>query len=347
MRSSRWHRSLKIWMQATEHASENCVQQQMENKKMKKYAFLYAGQGAQKVGMGLDFYNEFETYRKVADSFTFDFDHITLMHEGPMEVLTQTEYTQPCMSVFAAGVTELLKCNGIVPSMAAGLSLGEYGALYAAGVFENYNDYVMLTRFRGMQMAKAAEGRACAMSAVMSKDAELVAKACEAVKDQGYVTVANYNCPGQYVICGEETAVAAAEAWLKDAGIRRCVRLKVSGPFHTKYMQPAGEALKEYFKKLPMGQPNIPVALNYTGDFYKTGESIPELLVAQVQNSVRMEQALKRMLEEDVDLFIEIGPGTTLSGFLNKCAREMKKKIRVITIETTDDFKKLMAECEE
>lgn len=314
---------------------------------MKKYAFLYAGQGAQKVGMGLDFYNEYETYRSVVDDFSFGFDHRSLMHEGPMEMLTQTEYTQPCMSVFAAGVTELLKSNGIVPMMAAGLSLGEYGALYAAGVFENYQDYVKLTRFRGVEMAKAAEGKICAMSAVMSKDAALVAKACEAVSDQGYVTVANYNCPGQYVICGDEAAVAAAEVWLGEQGVRRCVRLKVSGPFHTKYMQPAGEALKAYFTTIPMYQPRIPVALNYTGDFYKESEDVASLLVAQVQNSVRMEQALKQMLAEDVDVFVEIGPGTTLSGFLNKCAREMKKKVKVVTIETTDDFRKLMAECEE
>ncbi len=314
---------------------------------MKKYAFLYAGQGTQKVGMGQDFYREYETYAAVADDFKFDFDHLKLMHEGPMEMLTQTEYTQPCMSVFAAGVTELLKENGIVPSMAAGLSLGEYGALYAAGVFKTCHDYVNLTRFRGIEMAKAAGKRECAMSAVMSKDAGLVEKACETVADSGYVTLVNYNCPGQYVICGDEAAVAAAEAWLKDQGIRRCVRLKVSGPFHTKYMQSAGEALKEAFSKIEMARPKIPVALNYTGDFCKEDDDIAALLVAQVQSSVRMEQALKQMLAQDMDLFIEIGPGGTISGFLNKCAREMKKKVKCITIETTQDFKKLMAECEE
>lgn len=310
-----------------------------------KYAFLYAGQGAQKVGMGKDFYEKYETYRKIADSFTFEFDHRELMHEGPLELLSQTEYTQPCMSIFAAGVTEVLKENGIIAEAALGLSLGEYGALYAAGVFD-YKSYVEITKFRGSQMAQAAKGKSCAMSAVLGLSAEAVEEIVNEIQNQqpelGYLTVANYNCPKQYVICGEEEAVAAAEIALKEKGAMRCIRLNVSGPFHTKYMAAAGEALREYFFKIDFAKAQIPVLLNYTGDYYKEGDDLKELLVAQVQNSVRLEASIKKLLEEDVDCFIEIGPGNTLTGFLKKCAREMKKKVKIVSIESVADLEKLL-----
>ena len=305
-----------------------------------KNIFLYAGQGAQKVGMGKDFYETYESYREIADSVSFTFDHKKLMHEGPMEELSKTEYTQPCMSVFAAGVTKVLKENGIEPDMTLGLSLGEYGALHAAGVFDA-KDYVNLTAFRGSVMAEAAEGMTCAMSAILAVDAETVKKVCENHCDKGYVTVANYNCPGQYVICGDENAVAAAEAELKEKGARRCVRLNVSGPFHTKFMQPAGEKLRTYLEKMNLDEPKIPVVLNYTGDFYDPKENLVEILECQVQNSVRLEESLKKVLEEEDARFIEIGPGNTLAGFLKKCAKEMKKNVTVHTIETIEDLEKL------
>lgn len=311
-----------------------------------KYIFLYAGQGAQKVGMGKDFYEKYETYRKIADGVSFEFDHRTLMHEGPLEELSKTEYTQPCMSVFAAGVTELLKEKGITPDAALGLSLGEYGALYAASVF-GAKEYIELTKFRGSVMAKAAEGMECAMSAILGADAQTVKETCEENLDKGYVTVANYNCPGQYVVCGDEAAVCAVEAALKEKGAKRCMRLNVSGPFHTKYMKPAGESLAGYLGEMELKEPQIPVVLNYTGDYYREGDDLKEMLVNQVQNSVRMEESIKRVLEEDADLYIEIGPGNTLAGFVRKCAKEMKKKVTVRSIETVEDFEKLLGECEE
>lgn len=322
----------------------------MSRKQKGLYTFLYAGQGAQKVGMGKDFYETYDTYRKIADQVSFPFDHLRLMHEGPMEELSNTEYTQPCMSVFAAGVTALLKENGIEPDMALGLSLGEYGALHAAGVLDA-KDYIMLTGYRGQKMAEAAKGKECAMSAVLGADADTVKRVCDSYMDQAtdgrFVTVANYNCPGQYVICGDETAVSAVEQELKAKGAKRCVRLNVSGPFHTKYMKPAGDALADYFKQMQFGQPAIPVVLNVTGDFLKPEEDLKERLVQQVQNSVRLEESLKRVLENSAEHFIEIGPGNTLAGFLKKCARELKKNITIYTIETAEDLEKLLARGEE
>lgn len=310
-----------------------------------KYVFLYAGQGAQTVGMGKDFYEKYESYRKVVDAVELSFDHKSLMHDGPIEELSKTEYTQPCMSAFAAGVTALLKENGIEPDAALGLSLGEYGALHAAGVFDAA-DYVKLTAYRGAQMAEAARGKDCAMSAVLGLLAEdveeTVAKVTKEQPELGYLTVANYNCPKQYVLCGDENAVAAAESQLKEKGAMKCVRLNVSGPFHTKYMAPAGQALEKYFADMTFAQPQIPVLLNYTGDFYKQGEDLKDLLVAQVQNSVRLEESLNKILEEDVECFIEIGPGNTLTGFLKKCARPLKKKVKVINISSVADLEKLI-----
>lgn len=308
-----------------------------------KNVFLYAGQGSQKVGMGKDFYEQFETYKNIVDSFSFEFDHKKMMFEGPLEELSKTEYTQPCMGIFAAGVTQVLKENNILPDAACGLSLGEYGALYAAGVF-SLEDYVNTLKFRGNAMMEAAKGQVCSMSAILGTDVELVKEACEANATNGYVIVVNYNCPGQYVICGDEGAVAATEEYLKAKGAKRCVRLNVSGPFHTVYMKPAGDELEKYFKTITISEPNIPVVLNYTGDFYDGKSSLSDLLVKQVQNSVHLEDSLRKLIDEGAERFIEVGPGSTLAGFLKKTAKAMGKDVVVNSIETVEDLNKLLAE---
>lgn len=290
-------------------------------------AFLYAGQGSQKVGMGKDLYEQYETFRTVMDSVALDFDMKTLMFEGPMEQLSQTRYTQPCMAVFAAGVTKILFENGIVPDYAAGLSLGEYSALYSAGVFDE-KTFIELVAFRGRVMEEAAKGIACKMSAVMGLDSSALEKICEEVRNHsdnagGYVTVSNYNCKGQYVICGDIDAVAQAEEMAKQAGAKRCIPLKVSGPFHTKYMKPAGNALREYFKKVSFSEMNYPVIFNTTADVLGADERIPELLEKQVQSSIYMEKTIERLKEKGVDTVIEIGPGKALSGFVKKTVEGM------------------------
>ena len=210
-----------------------------------KTVFLYAGQGSQRAGMGKDLYEAFPTYRAVIDSLELSFDVREMMHEGELAALSRTEYTQPCMSAFAAGVTAVLKEEGMMPDGACGLSLGEYGALHVAGVFDA-KTYVKITEFRGAQMARAAEGKVCSMSAVLGMEASAIEEACAQCENAGFVKLVNYNCPGQYVICGDEPAVAAAESLLKEKGAKRCVRLNVGGQFHTKYMGPAGCALRTF-----------------------------------------------------------------------------------------------------
>lgn len=297
-----------------------------------KLAFLYAGQGSQKVGMGKDFYETYPLYREFIDSLELDYDFKKLMHEGPIEELSLTEYTQGCMAAFAAGVTKLLFAAGIRPEAVCGLSLGEYGALHCAGVFDA-QEYVKLTAFRGSVMAKAAEGIDCAMSAIIGLPGEKIAELCT-----GSVTIANYNYPGQSVICGEASEVSEVEAKLKEAGARRCVRVNVSGPFHTKYMEPAGVALEQYLSKLELKEPEIPVAMNATGDFYESGQGIIQLLKKQVQSSVRFENDLRTLLEAGYDTFVEIGPGTTLTGFLKKTTQAMGIEVTHYSVETVEGF---------
>ena len=209
-----------------------------------KLAFLYAGQGSQHPGMGADLYQAYPEFRAVLDGARLDFDIKTVSFTDPDGVLNQTEYTQPCMVAFAAGMTAILAGKGIRPDYAAGLSLGEYSALAAAGVF-TATQAVELAAFRGRAMAQAAAGVPCGMTAVLGLDRDKLRAACEAAASEGVVEIANYNCPGQLVIGGHQAAVDEAARLAKEMGARRCMPLKVSGPFHTPLLKPAVDALAE------------------------------------------------------------------------------------------------------
>ena len=284
-----------------------------------KLGFLYAGQGSQHPGMGADLYEAYPAFRQVLDAAQaeVDFDLRRTSFEDPEGVLNQTRYTQPCMVAFAAGLTAVLREKRIVPAVAAGLSLGEYSALHAAGVFDA-KTAVRLVAFRGKAMEEAAKGHDSAMTAVLGLGRELLQKACEAAADLGTVVIANYNCPGQLVIGGDKAAVEKAAFLAKEQGAKRCLPLKVSGPFHTPLMKPAGEALERYFQNVPFEAPGIPVLYNCLGREKGAEDSIPALLVRQVQSSVFMEDTIRRMAELGLDALVEIGPGKALSGFVKK-----------------------------
>ena len=251
-----------------------------------KLGFLYAGQGSQHPGMGADLYETYPVFRAVLDSAEVDFDLKEVCFADSNGVLNQTRYTQPCMVAFAAGLTMVLREEGITPDVAAGLSLGEYSALHAAGVFDA-KTAVELVAFRGRAMEQAAAGRETAMMAVLNLDRESLQCACDEAADAGCVVIANYNCPRQLVIGGEKAAVEKAAALAKEKGARRCLPLKVSGPFHTPLMAPAGDALREHFKTVKFAEPEIPVIFNCLGDIKNEEQSIPELLEQQVQSSIR------------------------------------------------------------
>ena len=282
-----------------------------------KLAILYAGQGSQHPGMGKDLYEAYPAFRAAFDAGELDFDLHKVCFEDPDGVLNQTQYTQPCMVAFAAGVTAVLQEKGIRPDYVAGLSLGEYSALNAAGVLDA-KTAIELTAFRGKAMAKAAEGIECGMTAVIALDRETLQACCDKAAALGVVQICNYNCPGQLVIGGEKAAVDAAAAAAKEAGAKRCLPLKVSGPFHTTLMHPAGDALAERFKSVAFGPMETPVLFNCLGREKSEADTIPALLEKQVQSSVYMEDTLRRLGELGVDTILEVGPGKALTGFVKK-----------------------------
>lgn len=298
-----------------------------------KLAFVYAGQGSQHVGMGKDFYQEFPLFAQVFDHAPVDFDLKKLCFEGPEEQLSQTRYTQPCMAAFAVGVTDLLYQEGIRPQLAAGLSLGEYSALYAAGVFSR-GTVISTVALRGRAMEEAAAGLDCGMTAVLGLDREKLQQACNGAAELGVVQICNYNCPGQLVIGGEKAAVDKAGELAKELGAKRCMPLKVSGPFHTRLMKPAGDALASHFRTIDFQPMALPVYFNCLGGPMDAGDNIPALLERQVQSSVYWEDTIRRMEAEGVDTVVEIGPGKALSGFFKKTA----PGIRTCHIDTAADF---------
>lgn len=281
-----------------------------------KIAFMFAGQGSQKAGMGRDLYEAYPAFRAAFDAAELGFDLKRVCFDDPDGVIGQTQYTQPCMVAFAVGVTAVLREMGVAPEYAAGLSLGEYSALSCAGVFTP-KAAVELAAYRGAAMAKAAEGVESAMTAVLNLDRETLARCCEQAADAGIVKICNYNCPGQLVIGGEKAAVARAGELAKAAGARRLMPLRVSGPFHTPLMQKAGEALEKRFATEAFGEMEIPVLFNCLGR-EKGEETVAQLLVRQVKDSVYMEDTIRRLAELGVDTIVEIGPGRALSGFVAK-----------------------------
>lgn len=301
---------------------------------MSKTAFIFPGQGAQYCGMGKDFYEQYEVAKevyKLAEKAT-GLDVAALCFEEN-DQLNITEYTQIAMLTTEVALLKVLEQKGLKADCCAGLSLGEYGALAAAQVME-LEDLFRLIRSRGIYMQEAYPTGG-AMTAVLGLDADTIREICE--KTEGIVSIANDNCPGQIVITGEEKAVQEAAAKLQEAGAKRCIPLKVSGPFHSQLLAGAGEKLAGELADVEVRQPVIPYLCNVEAAPVTDSSRVKELLAKQVSGTVRWRETMERMLADGVDTFIEIGPGKTLTGFLRKIDREA----RVFNVEKVEDLEKL------
>jgi len=305
---------------------------------MSKIAFVFPGQGAQYTGMAKDFYEKYAVSRKVFENASkasgLDVEALCFEENDRLNI---TEYTQIAMLTAEIAILRAVEEAGIRSQVNAGLSLGEYGALVASGVMKE-EDAFTVVRKRGIFMQEAYPTGG-AMSAVLGTDAELIEKICD--ETQGIVSIANYNCPGQIVITGEETAVAAAGEALKAAGARRVIPLKVSGPFHCELLKGAGEKLGQELEKVEIQSFTVPYVTNVTAQYVTGPEQVKELLVSQVSSSVRWQQCVEQMIDDDVDTFIEIGPGKTLTGFLKKINRNVK----ALHVEKTEDLDEVRKEC--
>ena len=301
---------------------------------MSKIAFIFPGQGAQACGMGQDFYEQTETGKRIFDKATelmgFSMPQLCFEENDRLDI---TEYTQAAMVTASIAMMRVLEENGIMPDVAAGLSLGEYCALAAAGVMSD-EDAIRTVRQRGILMQEAVPVGEGAMAAILALDASAIEEVTGAMEG---VWNANYNCPGHIVISGVKAAVEDACEKLKAAGAKRAVMLNVSGPFHSGMLADAGERLGEVLSQVELHEPQIPYVANVTAQYVKSAAEVKELLTRQVSSSVRWQQSVEAMIADGVDTFIEIGPGKTLAGFMRKISRDVK----TLNVEKLEDISKV------
>jgi [acyl-carrier-protein] S-malonyltransferase len=305
---------------------------------MGKIAFIFAGQGAQYVGMGKELAENIEVSRKVFEEAdkSLGFSISSLCFEGAKEELDKTENTQPAILTTSVAALKALEGKGIKPDVVAGLSLGEYSALVCSGAI-NFSDAVKLVKKRGRFMQEAVPAGVGTMAAVLGLGAEDVKEVCAEASDFGIVEPANFNCPGQIVIGGEIEAVKVASEKAKERGAK-VMPLSVSAPFHTSMLKLAARKLEEELSSIEINEISVPVITNVTGDYIRNAPDIKELLKKQVMSSVLWENSVRRMIEDGVDTFVELGPGKVLSGFVKKIDR----KITVVNIEDIKSLEKAL-----
>lgn len=304
---------------------------------MTKTAFLFAGQGAQKLGMARDLYDRYtivkDTYDQANSILGYD---IRELIDSDEEKLNQTRYTQPAILTTSVAIYRLLTENGLIPDMVAGLSLGEYSALVASGAL-SFEEALKLVAKRGEFMETAAPSGLGKMVAVMNTDASLIEEVCKQASQKGIVSPANYNTPSQIVIGGEVAAVDEAVASLKDRGVKRMIPLNVSGPFHTALLKEASDKLSEALEQVSFQSFKIPLIGN-TEAKVMDEQSVKTLLARQVMEPVRFYESIETMKNLGLTRVIEIGPGKVLSGFMKK----IDKTIETLFVEDIETAKQVI-----
>lgn len=292
-----------------------------------KIGFLFPGQGAQSIGMGKDLYENYQEVRDIYENVHkitgVDIKKITF--DGTEQELSKTQNTQIAVLTMSLAILKLLEKKGINAEISAGLSLGEYTALIYSKCI-SFEDGVELVKKRGEYMQNLLPEGDWAMAAILGLEDEKVEEVCKKVVD-GFVVPVNYNTQGQVVISGEKTAVEQAEIIAKEMGAKKVRILKTSGPFHTKKLIEASNALRKDLAKININKFKTKVVKNINGDIYKDEENIKDILAEHMISPVKFSKCLETMLKMGIDTFVEIGPGKTLSGFVKRIKTEKEIKI--------------------
>ncbi len=285
-------------------------------------AYIFPGQGAQFVGMGLDLYENHTIAQKLFEQANdiLGFSITDIMFEGTPEDLKQTKVTQPAIFLHSVILSKVMGAN-FKPDMVAGHSLGEFSALVANGTL-NFEDGLKLVSQRALAMQKACEVQESTMAAVLGLEDEVVEKICAEV--QGIVVPANYNCPGQLVISGEVEAVNLACEKLKEAGAKRALLLPVGGAFHSPLMEPAREELAAAIDSTNFSEPSCPIYQNVTTTGVTVSKEVKENLIAQLTAPVKWTQSVRNMVADGASSFVEVGPGKVLQGLVRKIASDVE-----------------------
>lgn len=308
-----------------------------------KTAFIFAGQGSQYIGMGKDLYENISVCKEVFDKANdiLGFDIKDLIFNGNKEELDITENTQPAILITSIAAKKAIEEKGVKADVVAGLSLGEYSALVTSEVL-NFEEAVALVKKRGRFMQEAVPVGVGLMAAIIGLPLEKLKSVLEKAKENGIVEIANYNTNNQIVVGGEKEAVRKAMELSLEAGAKRAIELKVSGPFHTSLLEKASIKLREELQNIEFNKPKVKTISNVTSEIIDDKDDIKSLLFSQVKSSVRWNESIEKMLNMGVDTFIEIGPGRVLSSFIKEITREKGVKVKVYNVEDMKSLQKTL-----
>lgn len=308
-----------------------------------KTAFIFAGQGSQYIGMGKDLYENISVCREVFDKANdiLGFDIKDLIFNGNKEELDITENTQPAILITSIAAKKAIEEKGIKADVVAGLSLGEYSALVTSEVL-NFEEAVALVKKRGRFMQEAVPVGVGSMAAIIGLPLEKLKAALEKARENGIVEIANYNTNNQIVVGGEKEAVKKAMELALEAGAKRAIELKVSGPFHTSLLEKASIKLREELQNIKFNKPKVKTISNVTAEIIDDKDDIKSLLFSQVKSSVRWSESIEKMLNMGVDTFIELGPGRVLSSFIKEISREKGVKVKIYNVEDMKSLQKTL-----